>query len=202
MIIGSGTLKGRSLKSLGKEPWLRPTSDKAREAVMDMMRPILAGARFIDVCSGTGAVGIEALSNGAIHTTFVDVDNRSVRLIADNLRMLALQEQASVVKGDADGYVSGLQGAEFDVIFADQPFDSGLQEGLLVTLSEHLRYTADGCIIIMEHPSRRPVHERYDGPAIDLESYKERRYGDVSITFFRATKHRNEADSTSHDQTE
>ena len=158
---------------------------------MDMLRPVLAGARFIDVCSGTGAVGIEALSNGAAHTTFVDMDNRSVRLILDNLRVLALQEQASVVKCDADAYASGLQGMEFDVLFADPPFDSGLREGLLVTLSQHLHDAADGCIIIMEHASRLPVHKRYDGPAIDLESYKERRYGDVSITFFHATKHGN-----------
>ena len=199
MIIGSGTLKGRSLKTLGKEPWLRPTSDKAREAVMDMLRPVLAGARFVDVCSGTGAVGIEALSNGAAHTTFVDVDNRSVRLILDNLRMLALQQQASVVKCDADAYVSGLRGTEFDVLFADPPFDSGLQEGLLVTLSQHLHDAADGCIIIMEHTSRLPVHKRYDGPAIDLESYKERRYGDVSMTFFHATKHGNGVDGNGND---
>ncbi len=157
MIIGSGTLKGRSLKTLGKEPWLRPTSDKAREAVMDMLRPVLVGARFIDVCSGTGAVGIEALSNGAAHTTFVDADNRSVRLIRDNLKTLALQERASVVKGDATEYVSGLQGTEFDVLFADPPFDSGLQESILVTLSQHLRDAADGCIIIMEHASRQPL---------------------------------------------
>ena len=202
MIIGSGALKGRSLKAIGKEPWLRPTSDKAREAIMDMLRPVLAGARFVDVCSGTGAVGIEALSNGAAHTTFVDADSRSVRLIRDNLRMLSLEEQSSVVKGDADGYVGGLQGTEFDVLFADPPFDSGLQEELLVTLSEHLRDAADGCIIIMEHASRQPVHERYEGLAIDLVSYKERRYGDASTTFFRATRHRNEADSTTHDQTQ
>jgi 16S rRNA (guanine(966)-N(2))-methyltransferase RsmD len=202
LIIGSGALKGRSLKAIGKEPWLRPTSDKAREAVMDMLRPVLAGTRFIDVCSGTGAVGIEALSNGAAHTTFVDADSRSVRLIRDNLRMFSLEERSSVVKGDADGYVGGLQGTEFDVLFADPPFDSGLQEGLLVTLSEHLRDAADGCIIIMEHASRQPLHERYEGLAIDLVSYKERRYGDVSTTFFRATRHRNEADSTTHDQTQ
>jgi len=202
LIIGSGALKGRSLKTLGKEPWLRPTSDKAREAVMDMLRPVLGGARFIDVCSGTGAVGIEALSNGAAHTTFVDVDKRSVRLIRENLRTLVLEEQASVVKGDADDYVGGLQGTEFDVLFADPPFDAGLQELLLVTLSQHLRDTAVGCIIIMEHASRQPMHERYVGPAIDLERYKERRYGDVSMTFFRATRHRNEADSTPDDQTQ
>ena len=202
MIIGSGVLKGRSLKTLGREAWLRPTSDKAREAVMDMMRPILPGTRFIDVCGGTGAVGIEALSNGAAHTTFVDVDNRSVHLIVENLRVLGLQERSSVVKGEADGYVSGLQGAEFDILFADPPFDSALQEGLLVTLSRHLREAADGCIIIMEHSSRRPVHERYDGPEVNLESYKERRYGDTSMTFFRATRHGNDATGSSHDQTE
>lgn len=202
MIIGSGILKGRSLTTIGKEPWLRPTSDKARAAVMNMLRPVLAGARFIDVCSGTGAVGIEALSNGAAHTTFVDVDKRSVRLIRDNLGKLALLEQASVVKGDADGYVSGLQGTEFDVLFADPPFESGLQEGLLLTLSEHLRDVADGCIIIMEHASRQPLHERYDGKVINLESYKERCYGDISMTFFRVTTRRNEADGSVDDQTE
>jgi 16S rRNA (guanine966-N2)-methyltransferase len=200
LIIGSGRLKGRSLKTLVKEPWLRPTSDKAREAVMDMLRPILAGARFIDLCSGTGAVGIEALSNGAAHVTFVDMDNRSVRLIRDNLRLVALQEQASVVKGDADDYVGGLLGTEFDVLFADPPFDSGMPERILATLSEHLRDGAEGCIIIMEHASRRPVHVRYGGPAIALEMYKERRYGDVGMTFFRATKQRNEANG-SNDQT-
>ncbi len=202
MIIGSGTLKGRSLKTLGKEPWLRPTSDKAREAVMDMLRPVLGGARFIDVCSGTGAVGMEALSNGTAHTTFVDADNRSVRLIRDNLKTLALQERASVVKGDATEYVSGLQGTEFDVLFADPPFDSGLQESILMTLSQHLRDAADGCIIIMEHASRQPLQALYGGPAIDLESYKERRYGDVSMTFFRATRRGSATDGCANDTTE
>ncbi|MCX6085070.1 MAG: 16S rRNA (guanine(966)-N(2))-methyltransferase RsmD [Caldiserica bacterium] len=200
MIIGSGRLKGRSLKTLGKEPWLRPTSDKAREAVMDMLRPVLSQARFIDLCSGTGAIGIEAISNGAAHATFVDTDSRSIRLIRDNLQLVGLQEQASIVKGDADEYAGGLLGTEFDVLFADPPFDSGLQESILATLSEHLRDGAEGCIIIMEHASRTPVHERYDGPSIALETYKERRYGDVGMTFLRATKQRNEANG-SNDQT-
>ena len=202
MIVGSGALKGRSLKTLGKEPWLRPTSDKAREAVMDMMRPVLAGARFIDVCGGTGAVGIEALSNGAAHVTFVDTDNRSVRLIRDNVQLLGVQERASVVKGDAAEYVSGLLGTEFDVLFADPPFDSGLQEPLLRTLAGHLRDAADGCIIIMEHSSREAMGKRYSGPEVDLENYKERRYGDVSMTFFRAMRRRNEVDGGTNDQTE
>ncbi|HWQ22021.1 MAG TPA: 16S rRNA (guanine(966)-N(2))-methyltransferase RsmD [Clostridia bacterium] len=202
MIVGSGTLKGRSLKTLGKEPWLRPTSDKAREAVMDILRPILDGARFVDICSGTGAVGIEALSNGAAHVTFVDADSRSVRLIRDNVKLLGLEDRCSIVKGDAAGYVSGLQGTEFDIFFADPPFDSGLQEQLVSILAQHLHGAADGCIIVMEHGSRQPLGARYSGVEVDLENYKERRYGDVSMAFFRATRRRNEADSGGDGQAE
>jgi 16S rRNA (guanine966-N2)-methyltransferase len=201
VIIGSGRLKGRSLKTLGKQPWLRPTSDKAREGLMDVLRPVLAGARVIDVCSGTGAVGIEAISNGAAHVTFVDVDSRSVRLLRENASALGLREEVSVVKGDAEAYVSGLLGSEFDVLFADPPFDSGMHDRLLRTLSVHLRGEADDCIIIMEHASRQPVGEEYLGPAVMLEKYKERRYGDITMTFFRATQSRNEADSATDDKT-
>jgi 16S rRNA (guanine966-N2)-methyltransferase len=200
MIIGSGRLKGRSLKTLGQQPWLRPTSDKAREALMDMLRPVLAGARFVDLCSGTGAVGIEAISNGAVHATFVDVDSKSVRLVRENAEVLGLREEVSVVKGDAEAYAGGLLGSEFDVLFADPPFDSGMQDLLLRTLSVHLRGEADGCIIIMEHASRQPVSEAYSGPAVTLERYKERRYGDITLTFFRTTRPRNEADCAINDK--
>lgn len=185
MIIGSGSLKGRSLKTLGKEPWLRPTSDKAREAVMDMLRPVLPGAKFIDLCCGTGAVGIEAASNGAGQVTFVDADNRSIRLVRENIKLLGSAMPTAVLKADATSYVQELQGSEFDVLFCDPPFDSGLQESLLAELALHLREMADGCIIIMEHASRRRLPERYEGPQVALVSYRERRYGDVSMTFFR-----------------
>lgn len=202
MIIGSGRLKGRSLKTIGPQPWLRPTSDKAREGLMDMLRPLLAGARFVDVCSGTGAIGIEAISNGAVHTTFIDVDSKSVRLLRENADTLGLRQEISVVKGDAEAYVSGLLGSEFDILFADPPFDSGMQDRLLKALSEHLRGEAEGCIIIMEHASRQPVGEQYQGPAVMLDKYKERRYGDITMTFFRATRLRNEADSAANDKTQ
>ncbi|MEN6388578.1 MAG: 16S rRNA (guanine(966)-N(2))-methyltransferase RsmD [Candidatus Cryosericum sp.] len=201
MIVGSGTLKGRSLKTLGREPWLRPTSDKVREAVMDMLRPFLEGARFIDLCCGTGAVGIEAASNGAAHVTFVDTDVRSVRLVRENISLLGLGERASIAKVDAAAYARGLQGSEFDVLFCDPPFDSNLQEAILVELSQHLREVADGCIIIMEHASRRALHEKYDGLHVTLVSYRERRYGDVSMTFFRVKARTSGDAGSAHDQT-
>ncbi len=201
MIVGSGALKGRSLKTLGREPWLRPTSDKAREAVMDMLRPLLEGARFIDLCCGTGAVGIEAASNGAAHVTFVDTDSRSVRLVQENVRLLGLAERVSIVKVDAAAYAQGLQGGEFDMLFCDPPFDSDLHETLLVEMSLHLREMADGCIIIMEHASRRALHEKYNGPHVILVSFKERRYGDVSMAFFRVKARSSAEAGSGHDET-
>jgi len=201
MIIGSGKLRGRSLKTIGTQPWLRPTSDKAREGLMDVLRPVLAGARFIDVCSGTGAVGIEAISNGAAHATFVDAESKSVRLLRQNADSLGLRQEVSVVKGDAEAYVNGLLGSEFDILFADPPFESGLQERLLMALAKHLRGEAEGCIIIMEHASRQSVGDQYAGPAVMLDRYKERRYGDITMTFFRATRRASEADPGLNDET-
>jgi 16S rRNA (guanine966-N2)-methyltransferase len=201
MIIGSGRLRGRSLKTIGTLPWLRPTSDKGREGLMDVLRPVLAGARFIDVCSGTGAVGIEAISNGAAHATFVDTESKSVRLLHQNADSLGLRQEVSIVKGDAEAYVTGLLGSEFDILFADPPFESGLQERLLMALADHLRGEAEGCIIIMEHASRQPIGEQYAGPAVVLDMYKERRYGDITMTFFRAARRASEADPASNDET-
>ena len=188
MIVQSGSLRGRPLKTLGRQPWLRPTSDKAREALMDVLRPIIGGARFVDACCGTGAIGIEALSNGASHAVFVDSDTRSIRLVTSNLRSRGLVEQASVMKADAVAFASGLTGTEFDILFADPPFGSGLHNPLLGTLATHLRGEADGCIIVMEHASREGLSDVYEGGAVNLRKYQERRYGDVSMAFFRAVR--------------
>jgi len=121
MIVSSGTLKGRSLKTLGREPWLRPTSDKAREAVMDMLRPFLEGARFIDLCCGTGAVGIEAASNGAAHVTFIDTDVRSVRLVRTNISLLGLGERASIAKLMQRRMRADCRGASSTCCFVTRP---------------------------------------------------------------------------------
>lgn len=186
MIITSGRLKGRALASLGKEPWLRPTSDKAREAIMDMLRAVLAGARFIDLCAGTGAMGIEALSNGASAATLVDNNPKSVRLIRRNVVLMKLEGQCTVVPEDAQHFAASLTGGEFDVLFADPPFDSGLQHHLLETLSEHLRQESNGCIIIMEHAVRQPLDDCFEGTEIVLRRYKEKRYGDIAVSFYRS----------------
>ncbi len=186
MIIGSGRLKGKSLSPLGKQPWLRPTSDKAREALIDMLRPLLDGARVLELCAGTGAVGIEMLSNGAAHVTFVDSDAKSVRLIRANVRLLSLEGGTTILKEDAVAAAARVRGDEVDIVVADPPFESGLHERILETLAAHLREEADGCSIVMEHATRENLMTHYAGRLVHLVAYKEKRYGDITMTLFRA----------------
>src|SRR6266540_3890577 len=97
MRVIAGTFKGRRLKS---PTWdgLRPTSDKLRETLFNVLGPRVAGARVLDGYAGTGALGIEAISRGASHVTFVDADRRAQALIAENLRACGIETGYTMVR--------------------------------------------------------------------------------------------------------
>src|SRR5918997_6355170 len=97
MRIIAGTLKGRRLQA-PDWPGLRPTSDKLRETLFNLLAPRIAGARLLDAYAGTGAVGIEALSRGASHVTFVDRDPRAVALIEANLRHCGVVDRYAIIR--------------------------------------------------------------------------------------------------------
>ena len=125
MRVIAGTLKGRRLKA---PTWdgLRPTSDKLRETLFNILAPRIAGARVLDGYAGTGALGIEAISRGAAHVTFVDSDRRAQALIADNLARCGVENgyaiiRASVAAGFDDPAPRPL--APFDIILLDPPYD-------------------------------------------------------------------------------
>src|SRR5688572_32805460 len=99
MRIIAGRLKGRRLKAPAWEG-LRPTSDKLRETLFNILAPRVAGARVLDGYAGTGAVGIEALSRGAAHVTFVEQDRRAVRLIGENLASCRVEQGYTIEHGD------------------------------------------------------------------------------------------------------
>src|ERR1700709_133107 len=97
MRVIAGTLKGRRLKAPGWDG-LRPTSDKLRETLFNVLAPRIAGARVLDGFAGTGALGIEALSRGAAHVVFIEVDRRAQALIADNLARCGIVEGYTIVR--------------------------------------------------------------------------------------------------------
>jgi 16S rRNA (guanine(966)-N(2))-methyltransferase RsmD len=156
MRIIAGTLKGRRLKA-PDWPGLRPTSDKLRETLFNVLGQRLEGRRVLDAYAGTGAVGIEALSRGAAHVTFVDDDRRALALIETNLRHCAVTDRYAIIRVDFARAVPRLAGAPFDVIFLDPPYGPAELERAAAGAAQLAE--ADTTVVI-EHAKRdrAPTH--------------------------------------------
>jgi 16S rRNA (guanine966-N2)-methyltransferase len=173
----AGTLKGRRLKTPSWEG-LRPTSDTLRETLFNILAPRVAGARVLDGFAGTGAVGIEALSRGAAHVTFVDADRRAAALIEKNLASCRIAERFTVHRGDVAVVVAGLPaGATFDVIVLDPPYDASNVPATLAAAAGRL---APEGLIVLERATRREP----DIPP-SLDRIRDVKSGDSSLTFLR-----------------
>src|SRR5882762_9001839 len=125
MRIIAGKYRGRRLKSPPSRE-TRPTSDRLRETLFNILAPRIKGARFLDLCAGSGAVGIEALSRGAAHSTFVDRSRRITALIKANLDLCRVpEEQTKVVQGEASEFLREAISREskpWDIVFFDPPY--------------------------------------------------------------------------------
>ena len=128
MRVISGTARGRRLKELeGMET--RPTTDRVKEGMFNVLQFDIEGRRVLDLFAGTGQLGIECLSRGAKEAVFVDRRTDAVRLIRENLKVTDLADRAKVVSGDSVAYLKSLQ-EQFDIILLDPPYAAGLLEDL------------------------------------------------------------------------
>ena len=160
----------------------RPTSEKVREAVFAILGSLLGsieGAHVLDLFAGTGALGLEALSRGAAHATFVDAARPAVAAIRGNLRALGLEDRATVIAGDAVAWAARhAPAAPWQLVFVDPPYRSDLAARAVAALPPgHL---APGAVIVIEH-------DRHNAPPDALGSLlrtDQRRYGDTLISFF------------------
>lgn len=185
MRIIAGKYRGRRLKS---PPSLqtRPTSDRLRETLFNILAPRIEGARFLDLCAGTGAVGIEALSRGAAHVTFVDQSRRMSALIQANLKPLNVHDdEVEVVSQEALEFLSRRAKKEavaFDIVLFDPPYAADY-EVILKFIGEHraMILNAEG-IVIAEHFSKTPIIEEPGG----LVRYRTLKQGDSSLSFYQA----------------
>jgi 16S rRNA (guanine966-N2)-methyltransferase len=156
MRIISGTLKGRRLRA-PDWPGLRPTSDRLRETLFNVLGQRLDGWRVLDGFAGTGAVGIEALSRGAADVTFVEHDARAAALIAGNLAHCGVTERYAIIRVDFARAAARLSGARFDLLFLDPPY--GAAE--LASALEHAETLASaGTTVVLEHAWRDAAPER------------------------------------------
>jgi 16S rRNA (guanine(966)-N(2))-methyltransferase RsmD len=159
--IVAGSLKGRRLKAPTWEG-LRPTSDKLRETIFNVLAPRLADARVLDGFAGTGALGIEAISRGARTVTFIDRDPRALALIEENLAACGVREACAIIRGGVartiDAFGSSRVDEPFDVVLLDPPYDIP-PETALAGVSGVL---ASGGIAVIEHARRQQSPERVD----------------------------------------
>jgi 16S rRNA (guanine966-N2)-methyltransferase len=175
MRVIAGTAKGRRLKGPRGER-TRPTSDRAKEALFSSLQPELPGASVIDLFAGSGALGIEALSRGAAHVTFVERHDRTVRLLDENLARTDLRHRATILSVDVLSALNSPAGRPFDVALLDPPYGLAADElgEVLTALAPHL---AAGAVVTIER-NRRSVEPAWP-PSV--RSDRERRYGDTVI---------------------
>lgn len=146
MRVIAGTARSLLLKSLeGLDT--RPTTDRIKETLFNMLTSYTFEAKFLDLFAGSGGIGIEALSRGAQHCTFIELNPKAVNIIKDNLVHTKLIDKADVLKYDAVSYVNGLKEIDYDVIFMDPPYGKELEKNVLTILSDKI-FTTDTLIVV------------------------------------------------------
>jgi 16S rRNA (guanine966-N2)-methyltransferase len=173
MRIIAGTLKGRRLAAPTWEG-LRPTSDKLRETLFNVIANRTENARFLDGFAGTGAVGLEALSRGAAHVTFIERDPRACRLIEQNAAKCGVTDGYIIVRG---GFGKGRLPAlgPFDLIFLDPPYvDPVIDEAMQMAAT----WLSPSGLLIVEHAARDPIAE----PS-GMRLTRDLRSGDSALAF-------------------
>lgn len=176
-IIG-GQLRNSRL-NVPELPGLRPTPERVRETLFNWLAPVIEGARVLDLCAGTGALGIEAISRGAGEAQFVESDPRAAQALRDNLARLKIS-QAQVATSPAQAWLA-TGGRPFDVVFLDPPFAAGLWAELSGKL-EHGGWLAASAWIYVESPRQQPM----ELPSA-WQLHREGTAGDVRYALYRRT---------------
>lgn len=171
MRVIAGELKGRRLKTPN---WsgLRPTSDKLRETLFNVVAARVPGARVLDLYAGTGAIGIEALSRGASHATFVDTDTRARRLIEENLRHCGVSDRYVIIRT-----LQSLLDGSFDLAVLDPPYD---EPDLTAPIAAAERLVALDGLLVLEHARRRPAPDQVGR----LRKTRDLLSGDSALAFY------------------
>jgi 16S rRNA (guanine966-N2)-methyltransferase len=168
--IIAGVHGGRRL-AIPRDERVRPTADRVREAWMSILAGELPGARVLDLFAASGALGLEALSRGAVHADFVELSDRSLRALHANIDALDVGADTTVHRGDAIRFAERLDAGAYDVVFADPPYSMDAAARLVALF----RRRPFARILSVEHRAGEP-----------LAGDDTRRYGDTAITFCHA----------------
>lgn len=178
MRVITGSARGRRLSELsGKDT--RPTTDRVKEGLFNVIQFDIEGRRVLDLFAGTGQLGIECLSRGAAHCTFVDQRKDAVALIRENLKTTRLEERARVVQGEALSFLQRTT-EQYHLIFLDPPYDSNLLNSTIKTIAG-IDILAGNGIIICESRADQELPEL----PLPFQKSKDYRYGRIKVTLYR-----------------
>lgn len=176
MRVVGGTLSGRVLRAPPGHS-TRPTSEKVRQAIFNIL-PDVEGARVLDIFAGSGGLGIEALSRGAAHATFVDFDRTALKVLRGNLADLGLEPRAQVLAQDAIAAARRAPDTPWRFVFVDPPYASDLATRAVLALPR--TSLTDDAWIVIEHDRRHAPPDALG----DLVRHDHRRYGDTLVSFY------------------
>lgn len=180
MRVIAGELKGKKLFSI-KGKALRPTSDKVREAIFDILQDRLKGKRVLDLFAGTGALGIEALSRGAEKGVFVENNRHSLSVLRRNIEECRLKAKAEILACEVSAGIKILKsrGEAFELVFMDPPYSRGLVKETLQALGPSTLISSEA-LIIVEHSRREDLL-----PFPPFQIIDSRRYGSTCVSFLQ-----------------
>ncbi len=182
MRIISGTYRGLSLKTL-KGTNLRPTTDQLRETLFNVLGPRVEGSTFLDAYAGSGAVGLEALSRGALEVVFIEHHRAAVQLIRSNLTALKIDEGFQIMTCQV---LTGLErlaeeGTQFDFVFLDPPYDQIREYHHALRQIGRGQLLRPGSVVIAEHSRHCFLEEQYS----NLRRFRLLRHGDAQLALYR-----------------
>jgi len=181
MRIQSGEFKGRTIQ-FTKGDGIRPTQDKVRGALFNVIMRVVGGAKVLDLFAGSGALGIEAVSRGAESATFVELNASCCKVISENIEKLALSDRARLMKMDYEKAIDALggEGQKFDIVLADPPYYKDIPKKLLIKLGR-CDILSPNIIIVIEHYKTDTAPEQEGG----LVLFCQKNYSDTVLSFYR-----------------
>jgi 16S rRNA (guanine(966)-N(2))-methyltransferase RsmD len=193
--IIAGSAKGRQLKG-PKAGEVRPTADRVKETIFNVLGQWLDDETVLDLYAGIGGLGLEALSRGAKHVTFVEHDREVMAVLADNARTLGFSPKSTTLLRPVDKALRQLAGAGsvFSLVFSDPPY-AGVQGGKVLTALDEGGLVTPGGRVVIEHGKREGLPERVGA----LERVDERKFGDTLVSIYVRRLHPAPPDEPSTD---
>ena len=180
MRVIAGKFKGRKLEV--PKTTLRPTLDRTKETLFNLLQTEVPEARVLDIFSGSGSLGIEALSRGAESCVFVEINKDAAKVIKANCEKCGCLPQSSVLNLSYDSAIGSLK-QKFDIVFADPPYHEGLYYGILKRL-EKSDILSDDAIVVLEHDTENELPDSVG----NLSKYRVKSMGKCSFSFYQVVE--------------